>query len=339
MRPVAGVSDDRHLVYTLELSEPVLSLAAHELILDGVTPWSDILRSFRRTQVTSATMRGFLAKTLAQFLMLMAWQKVLRPIIGSQTTVPFVPVVDFLKALLGSSLDASSIELLKKGLSNAFLRLNSFVKTFAYLSLDMLFAYLLRGSGVYCRELQPAADLAIPIHHASPDSCQVSRGSTSAFQVQVRLWSKQVPPGKVKQCFDNMRRLHSNLTGNKAGSSVSLVLDIGAWQSSTPAVYESSDTIPPSKAARTSLTSCVLNKKGNVYEIYCTQLSVADINATDHEAETAFRMVMESVVDPRKTGNIPQQFRRTVANMFSTQPYMETPPALVYNRTSTPKSE
>ena len=198
----------------------------------------------------------------------------------------------------------------------------------------MLFAFLVRGSGVYCRELQPAADLAIPIHHAS-DSCQVSRDSTCALQVQVRLWSKQVPPGKVKDYFDNMRRLHRTLTGSKAGSSVSLVLDIGAWRSSTPAVDESGDTSPPAKAPRTSQASCVVQKKGNIYEIYCTQLSVADIRSTDHEAESAFRMVMESVVDPRKTGNIPQQFRGTVVNMFSTQPYMETPPALVYNKTST----
>ena len=78
MRPVAGVSEDRHLVYTLEVSEPVLSLAAHELILENVTPWADILKSFRATQLTSATMRGFVGETCAQFLILMAWQKLLK---------------------------------------------------------------------------------------------------------------------------------------------------------------------------------------------------------------------------------------------------------------------
>ena len=49
MRPVAGVSEDRHMVYTLEISEPLMALAAHKLILKGKITWECILRSFRAT--------------------------------------------------------------------------------------------------------------------------------------------------------------------------------------------------------------------------------------------------------------------------------------------------
>ncbi len=36
MRLVAAISEDRHLVYTMDVSEPVLARAAHLLIVDGI---------------------------------------------------------------------------------------------------------------------------------------------------------------------------------------------------------------------------------------------------------------------------------------------------------------
>ena len=162
MRPVAGVSEDRHMVYTLEISEPLMALAAHKLILKGKITWECILRSFRATQLNSSTMPGFVGEFCAQVLILMAWQVVLgqllpgNPESGKQvveeTTIPFVPVIRFLEALLGSTftylLVTDEVGMnMKKKLANALLRAHQFGISFflsflPYIILSFLPIYL-----------------------------------------------------------------------------------------------------------------------------------------------------------------------------------------------------
>jgi hypothetical protein len=129
-----------------------------------------------------------------------------------------------------------------------------------------------------------------------------------------------------------MRTLHSSLTGfeHAALSPVSLVLEIGGHQVSAPSVLSSNDGSPWPKVPKLGKPACEVRKKGNVYEIHSKQLSAIDVNPDDSRAESAFKAVLESAVDPRKTGNIPSQFREIVVSMFPTQPYMENPPVPVY---------
>ena len=104
LRLVGGISIDRSLVFTMEISEPVIAMAAHYLIKDKVVTWKSLIDAFFTMELSNSTMVGFRGEVAVQILLLVAWQMVLFPrvIDNPRDLYRFtaVTVFDFLVALI-----------------------------------------------------------------------------------------------------------------------------------------------------------------------------------------------------------------------------------------------
>jgi hypothetical protein len=218
--------------------------------------------------------------------------------------------------------------------------LSFLVKTFEFASHKMLLEYLIRGSGIACRELQPASDLIlvllfsqIPTEESSEskpacDPQPLDSARVCSMQVQVKHLSRPLWPYEVEECFVKMRNLHQDLTPAIYDLfPVSLLLELYLGNS------ERCQDVPPhqkktKKKTNLSLPEVTLSFKQGIFEIRVQGLSPRAIFPADTETDMAFRRVLQSTVDLRTCETIPERFRETVTHMFPTQPYMlpATPP-------------
>jgi hypothetical protein len=283
----------------------------------------------------------------------MAWQKVMKKRLDpNRVLIPFVPLLFFLCALLGPQFQAflcSELDIAKAmqvDLRDVVIRVNSFVKTFVSVSQPMLYEHFVRGSGIACRELQPAADLVIPVYSAEGDidqdpgvlSTPLNRENIYAAQVQVKRRIEPLSLFEVDTAFSKMRELHRDLAPNFSSEKkfpISLLLELPHTPLEAappaPAIIEW-----PQKKSRNSGESRYfeVDKVDGVYQIRALRLSVLDIDDKQSKAEDAFRRLLESTVDPRTITCIPENFRDLVTTVFDVQPYMEEPSDPVYKSSS-----
>jgi hypothetical protein len=326
MRLVGGISNDRHMVYTMEVSEPVIAMAAQYLLMEGVVSWKSLLDGFSSEKLTNSTMVGFRGEVAAQVLLLVCWQKLMFARIHKNPYLKYrffsISVLDFLSGLLGPLFLTSISTDLQASLSRAFMRLYSFTKTFVEPTKAMLFEHFIRGSGIFCRENQKAIDAILPAWNAEEGSDQnrqvVSQERTRGILVQVRLRKKYQSP---KDKEDWLKSLATLKLLNHSGSDgiapwVGLFLELGGQ-----ADAEDVKTEKPPKKAKTLPFEVVETDFGCL----AVFMRVNRLSALDPKlagADTAFQSLLESVIDPADSGNIPKDLRLSIRRMFKTQPYM-----------------
>ena len=327
MRPAAGVSLDRHLLYTLEISEPLMAVSARRIMRDPSMSWSRLLQAFRETQLNSTTLPGFLGEFAGQVLLLMADEKVRRsPTFSSskrlQSPFAFYPLLDLLRALLGEYFVESLGDEVREAFQGGYVRLLQFVKTFACLSRKTLLEYLLRGSGVYCQEMQRGADLGLGVFYPPAESVRdprlepVTLGCTGAALVQVKNWSSPMKTSQVQAAFLKLEELHNSKELSSDLPRVSILLELHR----------------PANSSKDGDWNVRLHKpyspERKILEIHARGLSVADILVDEKDkvsADAAFRQMLKSIVDPKTVETIPGEFRDLVEHMFTVQPYMAEP--------------
>ncbi|NDD93201.1 hypothetical protein EBZ37_14115, partial [bacterium] len=210
MRIVAAVSKLRKFVYTKQVSEPVLALAAHSLITDEHIPWNLILQRYISAQQNHSTMTGFMAELAFQVLMLMAWQQCLANLRVGAFDIPFIPAFVFLEVLFGAKLKrvsqqtAAVLEALREHLQGGWVRVNQVVLTNSQLSVDMLCDYAVRASAIACAAGQTAIDQLIPVVYSELPS---------------------VPPSLESLAFSSNESLSSNLLDPPSDSDVQFELN------------------------------------------------------------------------------------------------------------------
>jgi hypothetical protein len=271
MRLVAGVSMDRHLVYTMEISEPVISLAAHNLFCVYNVSWTSVLNSLHNSLINSSTMVGFIGEIAAQILCVMAWQKSISTMTPSSTeaklplliSVPFIPALDYLSNLLGKSfVDRLCTAEMKQALDGAYVRVNQFVKTFVPVTKSMLREYFLRASAIYCKETQRGVDLVLPMIYLGDEKEEDRRNKIFDFQylsshlssimIQVKLWKTKVGDSYVEGCFTKLLAIHRTLLPVEETSSlpaVSIVVDVRRHKSTKPSSSTTSSTMSSSSSS------------------------------------------------------------------------------------------
>jgi hypothetical protein len=104
MRLVAAISDERECVYTLEVSEPLLALAAHDLIATDMVSWEHVLNGFLAAACRSTTSVGFRGEVAGQILFLMVWEKNLSVSPARFLHFPAIPAVEYLGIMFATQL-------------------------------------------------------------------------------------------------------------------------------------------------------------------------------------------------------------------------------------------
>ena len=328
MRPAAGVSRDRHLLYTLEISELLMAASARLLMRYPSMSLSRLLQAFRETQLNSTTLPGFVGEFAGQVLLLMADETVRRSPTFSDglqlldSPFAFYPLLDLLRALLGKDFVDSLGDEVRETFQGGYVRLLQFVKTFAPLSRKTLFEYLLRGSGVYCQEMQRGADLGLGVFYPPADSLRdprlepVTLGCTGAALVQVKNLSSPMKPSQVQAAFSKLEELHNAEELSSDLPRVSILLELHRPASSSKDGDWNVQLHKPYSPVR------------KILEIHARGLSVADILVDEKDkvsADAAFRQMLKSIVDPKTVETIPSEFRDLVEHMFTVQPYMADP--------------
>ena len=112
LQMIAAISEDRDQVFSFSVAEPVIALAARQLLSKGTLRWSTVLRKYA-AELGSTTAPGFVGEVGFQVLAIMGWQNALRlptPIanaaVSPDQTRDFlvIPVADFLEVLLGADI-------------------------------------------------------------------------------------------------------------------------------------------------------------------------------------------------------------------------------------------
>jgi hypothetical protein len=297
MRLIAGISDDRECVYTLEVSEPCLALAAHSLILASTITWSVILRKFRSCVLRSTTSIGFRGEVAAQIILVMAFQSLLKTKLknGFLVAFPEFTAEEFLLALFGQ-LEFNIPAKVRARLKLCFVRLYQFVKTFADPNARMLFEYFIRGGAIYCKEMQNAIDLIIPLFCPTWNSSeQVSESAMSGIFVQIKLHQKFDSAFSKNNWLKKIRKFV-----NGRNFIVGIYLEFRAHDSSPPTVD-------------------VVEFDGGV-AFFCERPCPSMIKDMS-DCSDDFMRLLESVVDPAKLPNINQEVRKQMRDMFQCQPY------------------
>ena len=311
-------------MYTFEVSEPVLALAAHRILMDEIIPWKTAIEKFILTAVRSTTSIGFRGEVAAQVLCLMAWQVVLK----SRKVIyefPCIPLWDYINALLGdlkSQLAEEDVVSLKAVFKTHVVRVNQFVKTFAPPSATMLKEYFLRASAVYCVENQAVIDLAIPAadlltDDGAYDKKAVSDEVMSTIGIQVRLKGAYASSGALSEWVTRLRKLPFLKTAKKPF--LGIFLEFGP----------SSDHFPRDQPLPSEPGEVWYDHVKNCHALFIRRLLPGNIfhawDATKKaDLDSVFRTLLHSHVDPSQFPNVDSFVRNEICDMFECQPYMSS---------------
>jgi hypothetical protein len=338
MRILAAISDDRKCVYTLEVSEPFLALAAHLIITSKVVPWEVLLDKLSLASLRSTTSIGFKGEVAAMILCLMAWQSSLRWPVHD---FPSVEANVFLNRLLGKlwnrsnrqtqpldvemssnesngdvemaegnvdsvPLPQATLEDVEKALEGCYVRLNQFVKTFVDVTPEMLVENFIRSTGIACRENSTDGESLIPFVRLS--STTVQEENTSAIVVQANLYAM------------SDHALHSLFASVKSRSYLRTHL---------PVIAILFDFRPLSSgSSRESVQVFRIPETVKGFAILCRHPTPADILDTLDDLNPlngAFVRLLESNVNPNKSRNVSARMREGILKMFHSQPYGRFP--------------
>ena len=338
MRLVAAISKQRKYVYTLEVPEPLLGFAAHCLIMSGRVPWHVVIDKYSALVLNNTTDVGFRGEVAGQILCLVAWQKCLRRRAEERRLpefeFPFIPAIQFIKALVGSALyDQLSTEIrtgLESVLSQAFVRVNQFAKTYVELGADTLREFFVRASGVYCKQGQAAVDLAIPLWFGQESFAEEA---FSVLLLQLKLRMKSLSPADLQEWHRKLESLPLIREIHPGRPVVAVCLELGpprGAESAVPNMTTRSGSDKASHVADGVSTPVVVSDAAGsassthvLYALRFRNVSLANVVPEDREAEEAFKRLLESTIDPSTTLNVEKLHRDAMTNVFKL-PFMDS---------------
>ena len=325
MRLVAAVSCDRQSVFTLETAEPVLALAAHELIRSNKITWDALLSKFIDLELSTATMTGFRGEVGIQVLIIMAMQKWLFAQLDHnrvpELTLPSVDMWNYLSILLGGiderNLDSNATGL-KNDLMRMYVRPYQVVKTFVEPTTKMLYEGFIRGNAIYCRENQKAVDALVPVFlpkdNFDPQTEPVFEDRITALAFQVKLRKRYVPESVKAEWEEKLKDLPLVSELQCRGiPQVAVYVELGGSQAKTA---------PPSVKQIKLESGPQIKKTSYGYAVHVKDLSVLSIFPEQITANEVFKRVLESMIDPSDTTKVAVNMHRHIREMFKTQPYM-----------------
>jgi hypothetical protein len=104
MRLVAAISKLRSCVYTFEVSEPMLALAAHQL-METIAPWWLIIKKYVQAQSNSCVPQGFRGEFACQILFLIANRKCVT-VLFPRNQLAAIPLMEFVKVLFAKQIES-----------------------------------------------------------------------------------------------------------------------------------------------------------------------------------------------------------------------------------------
>ena len=194
IRLILAISKLGNYVFTFEVSEPVLALAAHELIC--YMGWPTVLSKLAATQFNGATQLGIRGEYAFGFLALMAYQICMGFNTTSDflTTIPIairsfpcLPLIEFLQRFLGETMRRVSAETeeawiqMQTIFKYASVRPNQIVRVETAPSLEMVYENFLRGTLICCKKNQQGIDFVIPVNN--PGFSRHTQALPSSFMV------------------------------------------------------------------------------------------------------------------------------------------------------------
>jgi hypothetical protein len=211
-------------------------------------------------------------------------------------TFPHFTAEEFLLALFGQ-LELTITDKVRAQLRSCFVRLYQFVKTFADPNARMLFEYFIRGGAIYCKEMQKAIDLIVPLFcpFSGNSSEPLSEAAMSGIFVQIKLHNKFESTFSKNNWLKKIRKFV-----NGPNFIVGIYLE-----------FRPRDSTP--------LTVDVVEFDGGV-AFFCERPCPSMIKDMS-DCSDDFMQLLESVVDPAKLTNINQEVRKQMRDMFQCQPY------------------
>jgi hypothetical protein len=333
MRLVAGISEDRKCVYTLEVSEPFLALAGHRIIMDKVLSWEIILGKFGLASLRSSTSIGFRGEVATMILYSMAWQCLLpkdtwnfpsvsahlllrrllsKPLAKLDQNAPSQPPPAKRSRLAAAAIEHESQSSatwseVEDSLKFCQVRVNQTVKSFAHPTKTMLFENFIRSTAIACKENQTGFDHIIPMAQLDDPTARVTEEAMTAIVIdsklrkafldysEVDLWMKKAVTALSKIVSDSLPK-------------IAILLEYGP------------KTIDP-----VSGSVMIRRTPGfNGFFLLCRRLSPADIfedQNIDGSLNIAFLRLLESTIDPRVSQNISKTDRTEMMDMFQGQPF------------------
>jgi hypothetical protein len=210
MRYCCGINTDRKMVFTMQLPEPVMAIAA--LKLAGILGWSELLFQLGSLLGNAVLDIGYKGELGMQLACLIATTKC-HPNIGETEKVPSTELSAYLNALVGDDLfkltfgnaadtkkrsksAAAKMQAMqaekKSKLGGLFVRVHQFVRFNGNIDSNVLLEYFKRGTGIVCEPNHTDCDLVIPVFYAEngPGTPLLQRYMTH-FAIQVTLRAKK----------------------------------------------------------------------------------------------------------------------------------------------------
>jgi hypothetical protein len=339
MRIVAAISEDRKCVYTLEVSEPFLALAAHRIILENILSWRDILEKLGLATLRSTTSIGFRGEVAAMILCSMAWQTFLSE---NEFQFPTISADKFFGRLFAKPLDKLSAiegplpvkkrkvfneteeEVENEGdgeggiggnvtwseiasvLKQYRVRVNQTVKTYTHPTRAMLLENFIRSTAIACAENEVATDGIIPLAQCSHDEQPVTEKDMTAAVIDAKLRVKLLNEKDIQTWVERAMERLSFIPSKHPR--ILILLEFG----------------PQTKTARAGEVTLRQIPHNQGFVFLCRRLSPADIfQHVEHggDLQQAFLRLLESTVDPSKSRNIIVEHRKQVLSMFKGQPF------------------
>jgi hypothetical protein len=336
MRLVAGISEDRDAVFTLEISEPVLALAAHDLLRKDEFPWAKLLIKFAAAAVRSSTSVGYRGEVAGQILLLTASQKCM---LSLEHDRGYVEADVFFQALFGKQLVAKLAELggaetkegiafnkqvddILKALKGGYVRLYQVCKSFEDVDMEMLFQHFLRGSGIYCKEYHEAIDIALTIYFPRELSDPLSKLRMSVFLIQIKLRSTPLSEAARRVWRDSVRNL--KLVKHELNPELpffAICLELGPAASKRKTIdIDVMDRIPYMGVKRSQPEDSAASVGAIV--VFSQGLGVEDIvDKPSEDLVSAFNRILMPFADPCTFECIRADNHAQIREMFSCQPY------------------
>ncbi|CAG8650426.1 3991_t:CDS:1 [Funneliformis caledonium] len=166
MRLMTYVSEDLQTVVTASPSEPPLAMVAAAIMNHEDIRISDILKHWIQRIRKGSILRGYRGETIAQFILLMVWDKHAAAR-SSPLSIKFAePIIiyDYLRSLFVEKVFTDIWQNIKDTeLAKGWVHFNHFAGVSYTLAKRNLLEFAKRGAAVYCKECQRGVDLVIPV--------------------------------------------------------------------------------------------------------------------------------------------------------------------------------
>jgi hypothetical protein len=257
MRLCCGINIKRTLVYTMQLPEPVMAIAA--LKLTNQFGWSEILAGIKQ-QFGAVTLDiGYKGELGMQIACLIATTKC-HKLFGNSSEVKSTLLSDFLQARVGLELFGMTFgsqnvnkhlglekpeddlterqrKILQKkvdpnftAIADMYVRVHQFVRFNGTVTSKVLLEYFKRGTAIVCKVNNPGCDLIIPVFSADlGDESDLVESNMTFVAIQVKLRSQpEYGDDYLNNALKHLTKEYCNIFGiNESLSYVTLYADLG----------------------------------------------------------------------------------------------------------------